>query len=242
VARLLTEPPRAPRIRSLGEGWALWDVRNVDAHVRALLDVALHDEGARLTGDLYDEALFHLTKLCWVLSGLEAGYERPGPDGEGLRHVHVLKLVLQGRDGFEAKELRHQFGRRENAQLALEGLRACNAPIVLAEIDRRRPRGAYDPARGLSFCTYSRRILTRRVVDWYRAEFGDSRYGNQRQKHEISLEALAAAWEQDDGPDGDGYLDRRSPGGRLDFIDDLHRHAYTDQREEALTRVAAFGC
>lgn len=37
----------------------------------------------------------------------------------------------------------------------------------------------FDPARGLSFSTYAYRLLKLRVVDWYRSEFGDSRYGER---------------------------------------------------------------
>lgn len=37
----------------------------------------------------------------------------------------------------------------------------------------------FDPARGLSFSTYAYRLLRLRVVDWYRSEFGDSRYGER---------------------------------------------------------------
>lgn len=43
----------------------------------------------------------------------------------------------------------------------------------------------------LSFSTYCSKILERRVVDWYRGRFGDSRYGSRPQA--LSLEAVAAS-------------------------------------------------
>lgn len=45
----------------------------------------------------------------------------------------------------------------------------------------------FDPARGLSFSTYCYRLLKLRVVDWYRHEFGDTRYGERPQV--LSLDA-----------------------------------------------------
>jgi Sigma-70 region 2 len=39
----------------------------------------------------------------------------------------------------------------------------------------------FDPGRGLSFSTYCYRTLKLRIVDWYRHEFGDSRYGERPQ-------------------------------------------------------------
>lgn len=50
----------------------------------------------------------------------------------------------------------------------------------------------YDPARSsLAFSTFASKILERRVVDWYRSRFGDSRYGSRPDL--LSLEALAAS-------------------------------------------------
>lgn len=87
----------------------------------------------------------------------------------------------------------------------------------------------YDQKRGLSFSTYSRRILTLRLVDWYRATFGDARY--DRAGRVTSFDALT---HQDE--DADDYLDRHSPGARTDRIDELHRRA--DPLEDVVSRAA----
>src|SRR3712207_7221691 len=54
---------------------------------------------------------------------------------------------------------------------------------------RRPPRSTLFPYATLF---RSRRILSARVVDWYRQKFGDSRYGGDRRR-ELSLNAMALA-------------------------------------------------
>lgn len=50
----------------------------------------------------------------------------------------------------------------------------------------------YDPRKGkLSFSSFCGQICQRRTVDWYRKEFGDSRYGTTRPRL-VSLDATAA--------------------------------------------------
>lgn len=50
----------------------------------------------------------------------------------------------------------------------------------------------YDRTRSsLSFSSFASKICERRVVDWYRKEFGDNRYG--RRPALLSLEGLAAS-------------------------------------------------
>lgn len=109
---------------------------------------------------------------------------------------------------------------------------------MFARVDCVRPRSAYMPGRGLSFSSYSRRILTLQIADWYRSdpEFGDTRYGNGERPE--SIEELAERAWRDRDHDGDSFLDRHGPGGRLDFLDELNRHAYQDSFEEVLTREA----
>lgn len=59
----------------------------------------------------------------------------------------------------------------------------------------------FDPARGLSFSTYAYRTLKLRVVDWYRHEFGDSRYGQRPQV--LSLDGPAPRGESSHATLGD---------------------------------------
>ena len=55
-----------------------------------------------------------------------------------------------------------------------------------------RLKDRYDPTRStLSFSTFCSQICGKRVVDWYRKELGDSRYGKRVQP--LSLEALASS-------------------------------------------------
>lgn len=153
--RPIDEPALAPRL--LTTPIAVHDVRDIEAHVRAILDSGLAELAARLDASLYEDAHSFL-----VARGLELG------------------------------------------------------------------RG-YDPTRGLSFSTYSRRILRLRLADWYRSTFGDARY--DRAGRETSYDALT-----DRGEDADEYLDRRGPGARSDRIDELHRRA--DPLEDVVSRAA----
>lgn len=225
-------------LRSVDRGFRLWDVANCEAHVRATLDATLKAAGARLNGAQYERAFAFLLAKCWELSGLEG-------DGKTLRYVfEVHGFLVPRRLGGEFKPIFNQekppqFPHRETAEKVLEELQR-RARVCFPRIERVRPRGAYDPGHGLSFSTYSRRILSQRVWDWYRSdpEFGDTRYESRREREE-SLEALAMRRRGDE--DGDGsFLDRYGPGARLDHIDELNLPAYRIEFEEVLT-IAAIG-
>jgi hypothetical protein len=221
-------------LRSVDRGFRLWDVANCEAHVRATLDATLKAAGARLNGAQYERAFAFLLAKCWELSGLEG-------DGKTLRHVYeVHGFLVPRRLGEEFQPIKlPQFPRRETAEAILEELQR-RRRVSFLKIDRVRPRGAYDASFGISFSTYSRRILSQRVWDWYRSdpEFGDTRYESRRE-HEESLEALAGRRRDDQDPDG-SFLDRHGPGARLDHIDELNPPAYRIEFEEVLT-IAAIG-
>lgn len=176
----------------------------------------------------------YLLQVCWELSGLEA-------DGKTLRLVWELRATIapQYVDDYFRAMRPLQFPKREQAKLALEQLLRRHRLIFIAIVEA-RPRGAYDPARGIAFSTYSRRILSRRVWDWYRQdpEFGDTRYRDRRGREE-SLEALSARGRDDDEPDA-SYLDRRGPGSRLEVVDELNVYTYAYERslEEVLCDAA----
>jgi hypothetical protein len=221
-------------LRSADRGFRLWDVANSEAHVRATLDATLKAAGARLNGAQYERAFAFLLAKCWELSGVEG-------DGTTLRYVYELHGFLVPRrlgEEFEPIKL-PQFPQRETAELVLEELQR-RRRVSFPRVERVRPRGAYDPGRGLSFSTYSRRILSQRVWDWYRSdpEFGDSRYESRRE-HEESLEALAGRRRADEDQDG-SFLERHGPGARLDSLDELNLPAYRIEFEEVLT-IAAIG-
>ena len=202
--------------------------------MRATLDATLKSAGARLNGAQYERAFAFPLAKCWELSGLEG-------DGKTLRYVfEVHGFLVPQRLGGEFTPIKlQQFPRRETAEQVLEELQR-RTRVCFPKIERVRPRGAYDPGFGIAFSTYSRRILSQRVWDWYRSdpEFGDSRYESRRDREE-SLEALAARRRDDEDPDG-SFLDRHGPGARLDHIDELNLPAYRIEFEEVLT-VAAIG-
>jgi hypothetical protein len=194
------------RPRLLATRLALHDVRDVESHVRALLDSRLAEWGARLDPDLYDDALTYLVTKCWELSGLDV-------DGR-QRRVYVARIHSDG----DPDDDGHQIGpyptrlQRDDAVVQLLDLQ----PGLVAELVTISPAGAFDPQIGLAFSTYSRRILSARVVDWYRQTFGDARYGTRIR--EVSL----------DVPHDD---DQPTLGDRPDL-------AAAGQLEEVLTRVA----
>lgn len=223
-------------LSSLNGGQRLWDVENVEAHVRAALDAALKQKGARLDSAQYQRAFAFMWSLCWELSGLER-------DGETLRWMWEVRGFFAPTgwsEQFRPIKLR-QFPRPETAERALNELRRRHE-LVFTTIERVRPRGAYDPAKGLAFSTYSRRLITKRLPDWYRTdpEFGDDRYDGNRLTREVSFEALAELRIRDDGDEAT-FLDRRGPGSRLDFVDELNPHAYQESIEEVLMRETASG-
>jgi hypothetical protein len=223
-------------MRLLGAELQLWDVRNVEAHVRGALDAGLAAKGARLNAAQYDRCLQFLRQKCWELSGLQA-------DAKTLRYVWEIRGFIKpaGKlDPYEPLKV-PQFGSQRSAEIALDSirddLRAHNRTLSWVSIHRVRPRGAYDPARGIKFTTYSWRLLSdQRIDDWYRSdpEFGDTRYESNRVTNE-SLEGLAHRL-NDDGDEVGGELP--VPLGRLEVIDELNKHQYQDASEEVLTREA----
>lgn len=220
-------------LSNLSRGQRVWDVANGEAHVRATLDAWLDENGAWLGPQQHARALQSLFIVFWQLSGLEH-------DWKTLRYVWELRAFLapaRRGDGFQPlKPL--QFTTQDSALDALTTLRAGGHRIFLPTVQKVRPRGAYDPGFGQAFSTYSRRILTLRIADFYRSdeEFGDTRYEANRGREE-SLEGLIERRRRED--DGqDGYLDRHSPGARADFVDELNRHAYHEPIEEVLNSAA----
>jgi hypothetical protein len=227
---------RVRHLRSLGNDHSFWDVENVEAHVRTTLDAALDAKRARLNPEQYQRAFAFMWSLCWELSGLSR-------DGMTLRWCWEIR-------GFYAPSTFSedlvpiklpQQPTEERAQHVLDLVRD-RRRLLLTSIAKTRPRGAYDPARGLAFSTYSRRVMMNRLTDWYRSdpEFGDNRYDGNRLDREISFEALAGS-QIDSSYDDAAFLDRRSPGARLDYVDDLNRHAYQESLEEVLMRETASG-
>jgi len=221
----------------VGDSQKLWDVDNVEAHVHATLDAALDQKRARLNPQQYQRAFAFMWSLCWELSGLES-------DGRTERWVWEVQgfYAPRGRlDGFTPIKLQ-QFPRPESAQIALERLQQ-RAQLVLTSIETVRPRGAYDSSHGIAFVTYSRRVMMKRLPDWYRGdpEFGDNRYAGSRLEREISYEALAERRARDAGESDGGFLDRHGPGSRLEFVDELNPHAYQESVEEVLMRETASG-
>jgi hypothetical protein len=173
---------------------SLHDVRDVEAHVRALLDATLREWGARLRPAEYEDALAYLLDKCWELAGVDAN---------GQERIAWWAIVRDEADLDDPDAETLGPFRSELEAIA----RTAHLPFV--ELYEGRPRGAYDAKQGLSFSTYSRRILTRRIVDWYRVTYGDARYGSDL-KH-VSLEGLAAKFERE-GEAPEQFLDQHYPG------------------------------
>jgi hypothetical protein len=222
-------------MRLLDKPVQLWDVENVEAHVRGALEAGLAKKGARLNAKQYDRALQFLRIACWNLSGLQA-------DAKTLRYVWVIRGFVApagSSDRYELIKL-DEFGSEASAERALAAFRddltARGRRLAFAGVHRQRPAGAYDPSKGISFSTYSWRLCSDpRLTDWYRSDedFGDTRYENNRQT-ELSLEALSTRAHED----GDEVGDAPAPIGRLEIVDQLNPHAYQDAGEEVLTREA----
>jgi hypothetical protein len=223
--------PRQP-----GQPLKLWDVDNTEAHVRKALAAGLTDLRARLDPAQELRLFTHLWLLCWRLSGLEA-------DAKTERDAWEVRGFLSPRGPMEPYELIKlpQFRTEASAGVALVAI-TWERKVAFAKVEKVRPTGAYDKTRGISFSTYSFRILKLRVIDWYRSdpEFGDRRY-SKGQRAEESLEALAERLSEDTARADDSGLARYEPAGRLGFIDDLNRNAYQDSIEEVVCR-AAIGC
>lgn len=217
-------------MRAVAAGFSLWDVKNVEAHVHTTLDAALDEASAWLNPQQYARAFAYLLSKCWELSGLEA-------DGRTLRYVWEVRGFVAPRGPLEQYEpiKLPQFPAPEIAAVALAAIAAART-LTFTSVERVRPRGAYDPRFGLSFSTYSRGILTKRLADWYRSDddFGDDRYASSR-RNEESIEALSERGDPEHDTDG-GWLDRRGPGSRLEFVDQLNPHAYQESLEEILMR------
>lgn len=223
-------------LRSLGNDHSFWDVGNVEAHVRTSLDAALELRGARLSATQYQRAFAFMWSLCWELSGLRY-------DGQTLRWCWEVRGFFAPRSPWDEIASIYPEGRapqhatEDRARQALAML-AARRKLLFPSIAEVRPRSAYDRTKGLSFSTYSRRMIAKRLTDWYRSdpEFGDNRYDGNRLEREISFEALSEQRRADDGADDTSFLDRRSPGSRLDFVDELNQHAYQEGIEEMLER------
>lgn len=216
-----------------GQSLRLWDVRDVHAHVRALIEPTLRLRTARLDETKKESLVDYLVEVCWLLSGLEA-------DGRTPRYVWAAYLSIT----YPEPRWSSLYGRVEGGRVRLGAwVKLERADAIAADVAERirahygyrveistcqeRPRGAYDPLRGLAFSTYSRRILSNRIWDWYRDTFGDSRYGGRIIP--VSLEDLGGGAVDSDGIDD--YMER-VPLGRLEALDRLNPHAYRDRTEE----------
>lgn len=214
------------RGRLLGAPRPLHDVRDPEAHVRSLLDSRLATWGAHLDAAGYENALSFLLGICWELSGLDAHggkrivwYVACWLDWHRSRRL--VEIPIGVRPAPKIGDDPWQLGPFTTAARTNEVADAQVRRGFIVNVRASPPKGAYDSSLGLSFSTYSRRILTVRVVDWYRREFGDSRYGADRR--DLSLNAMASA----NGEPIEEFLDTLTDG--------------SDENEEVLTRVALGG-
>jgi hypothetical protein len=140
--------------------------------------------------------------------------------------------------GFDPQEFEHGeaelvgwfAGEREAEASTVE--RCLSEPLLMTSVEPSLRPGVFDPGLGLSFSTYSRRLLVLRAVDWYRSTFGDARYGGARD--EVSLDAQL---QSHDGANGmPGELERGC-GGADRMLDDAAVVAFDDVlTREALAR------
>lgn len=220
----------------------MWDVRDAEAHVRALAAAWLREKPAYLDPTRHEQLVQYLMQVCWLLSGLREDGRTPRPAFAAVLTVAYASPRWSSLAGYcnGHVEETSAFNLRDDAIAAGEKIARefqADGCAIAIEIVERRPRGAYDPQRGLMFSTYSRKILTLRIADWYRITFGDSRYSDDRIP--LSLDQLVSEWERRDGTGADdSYLDRSGPGARADFIDELHSHVYDHELvEEAIVNA-----
>jgi hypothetical protein len=185
----------------LGSVLPLHDVRDVEAHVRVLLDARLGEWGAHLDASRYDDILTYLLGTSWTLSGVDRldGEQRACACGCGAIvgwgfRVYTAPTIVDFEEG-EA-EFVGWFAQKTAAVAA--GVLRLASPTFLMSVEPSLRPGVFDPALGLSFSTYSRRLLALRAVDWYRSTFGDARYGGARD--EVSLDEFYGVDEGDDHP------------------------------------------
>lgn len=166
-------------MRLLSSPLQLHDVRDTEALCRGLLDRVLRGWGAHLRADEYEDALSYLIDTAWRLSGL---------DDRGRPRVAWTVELTWGVAGEPDRSV-CVFPQEELARMWWPEL-----PADVVEVQRTvercsPPPGCFRPGEGLAFSTFASKILERRVVDWYRRRFGDSRYGGRPET--LSLEALA---------------------------------------------------
>ena len=229
-------------MRIVGPVLRLWNVEKVEAHVRNAVTIGLELRNARLSPDQFDRCVQFCFDACWRMSGLEA-------DGRSLRFVFYVRGFIRPRshlDEYTAIKM-PPFGSEASAERSLAEFRervdAAGRSLAFVAIARERPRGAYDPEKGIGFSTFSfgrivgdpQRRVGGRIDDWFRSdpEFGDTRYeGNRR--NEESLEAIAERYDDEDTPDGVAP----APLSRLEIVDQLNPHAYMEMEEEVLARAS----
>lgn len=218
---------RAPkRDRLFPQPLRLWDVLDVEAHVRAALESTLAARNARLQPDVKEKALQFLITTCWELGGLTTGGEP--------RFITETRMLVDCGPGLEQKLVTRHTATILRAHHALETFRSrlpWPARVVSYEFASVRPPSAYRPGETISFSTYSRQIISMRVWDWYRSDMGDDRYEGSSRRNELSLEGLIREQEWD-GSDAESYLDR---GGDSGHVDELHPYAYADPYDDVLT-------
>lgn len=139
--------------------------------------------GAHLRADEYEDALSYLIDTAWRLSGL-------GGDGRPLS-VWVVELswTSVGVSGPQPGRAVSVFSREELARMYWPALPGNAIEVERSVVCCSPPPGSFRPGEGLAFSTFASKILERRVVDWYRRRFGDSRYGGRPET--LSLEAIA---------------------------------------------------
>jgi len=196
--------------------------------VRAIAAGWLRDHRARLDETKREDLVFFLLAECWRISGL-AGDGRTIRD-DAFEYFATVEISFasprwSSLTGVTSCGLETigPFTGSDDARLAGE-IAAAEAELVgdtaTVEILEQRARGIYDPNRGLAFSTFSHRILSLRVVDWYRDTFGDSRY--ESHQLEVSLESLA----RQENETVEGLLDRLMPGAVGHHLDEVNVHVY----------------
>jgi hypothetical protein len=116
-------------------------VENLEGLVASALSNGLAEMGATLEGAEYASLFNDSLLLAWELTGLDAAGE--------LRFVHLVEAVGWGRDGELVPFALGPFTREEAAGHAAAALRA-RPNVLTVTVKRQRPKGAYDPDRGLA--------------------------------------------------------------------------------------------
>lgn len=168
--------------RLLSTRFGLHDVRDVEGLCWSILERTVRRGGGYLEHHQKRDLVQHLMRIAWELSGLD--------ERGRLRTAWVVEALVDVGEG-EPETKRVCVIHDRAAAAHVDRIARALADGAWWVRESTPPPGCWRKGAGPSFSTYATRILVRRIVDWYRSELGDSRYGQR--PHTLSLDAVSEA-------------------------------------------------